>query len=73
MDGYSLLPLRRAAKIGDIFVTVSGDTSVIRKEHFLVMKEGDIVEQGEGAQVFDNPQTEYTKTLMAAAFDLASA
>lgn len=40
MDGYSVMPLRDAAKIGDIFVTVSGDTSVIRKEHFQRMKDG---------------------------------
>ena len=40
MDGYRVLPLREAARIGDIFVTVSGDISVIRKEHFLLMKDG---------------------------------
>ena len=43
MDGYQVLPLREAAKRGDIFVTVSGDTSVIRKEHFLLMKDGVIL------------------------------
>jgi adenosylhomocysteinase len=43
MDGYVVLPLRQAVKIGDIFVTVSGDTSVIRKEHFLLMKDGAIL------------------------------
>ncbi|MCQ9207829.1 MAG: adenosylhomocysteinase [Omnitrophica bacterium] len=43
MDGYNVLPLRQAAKTGDIFVTVSGDTSVIRKEHFLLMKDGAIL------------------------------
>jgi adenosylhomocysteinase len=40
MDGYRVLPLRKAASYGDIFVTVSGDTSVIRKEHFVLMKDG---------------------------------
>ncbi len=40
MDGYRVLTLRQAAKSGDIFVTVSGDTRVIRKEHFLLMKDG---------------------------------
>ncbi len=43
MDGYKVMPLKEAAKIGDIFVTVSGDVSVIRKEHFLLMKDGAIV------------------------------
>jgi adenosylhomocysteinase len=43
MDGYRVLPLREAAKCGDIFVTVSGDKSVIRKEHFLLMKDGAIL------------------------------
>ena len=38
----------------------------------MVMKEGDVVEVGEGAQVFDAPQTEYTRTLLAAAFDMKS-
>jgi len=43
MDGYKVLPLREAARIGNIFVTVSGDTAVIRKEHFLLMKDGAIL------------------------------
>jgi adenosylhomocysteinase len=43
MDGYEVLPLAHAAKIGDIFVTVTGDTSVIRKEHFALMKDSAIV------------------------------
>lgn len=43
MDGYRVMPLKEAAKIGDIFVTVSGDVSVIRKEHFSLMKDGAIV------------------------------
>jgi len=43
MDGYRVLPLREAAKCGDIFVTVTGDINVIRKEHFLVMKDKVIV------------------------------
>ncbi|MBN2097623.1 MAG: adenosylhomocysteinase [Candidatus Omnitrophica bacterium] len=40
MDGYRVLPLAQAVRCGDIFVTVTGDTSVIRKEHFLLMKNG---------------------------------
>jgi adenosylhomocysteinase len=43
MDGYLVMPMREAAKIGDFFVTVTGNTSVIRKEHFEVMKDGAIV------------------------------
>jgi adenosylhomocysteinase len=40
MDGYGVMPLREAARIGDIFVTVTGDTSVLRTDHFDVMKDG---------------------------------
>src|SRR3989338_10107249 len=36
MDGFIVMPLPKAARIGDIFVTTTGDISVIRKEHFLV-------------------------------------
>jgi adenosylhomocysteinase len=43
MDGYEVMPIKEAAKIGDIFVTTTGDTSVIRREHFMVMKDGTIV------------------------------
>ncbi len=43
MDGYQVMPLKRAAKEGDLFVTVSGDTSVIREEHFKLMKDGAIL------------------------------
>ena len=43
MDGYSVMPLKEAARIGDLFVTLTGDINVIRKEHFLVMKDGAIV------------------------------
>ncbi len=43
MDGYRVMPIKDAAKIGDIFVTVTGDLNVIRKEHFAVMKSGAIV------------------------------
>jgi adenosylhomocysteinase len=43
MDGYEVMPIKEASKIGDLFVTVSGDTSVIRREHFLLMKDGAIV------------------------------
>jgi len=43
MDGYEVMSIREAAKIGDIFVTTTGDTGVIRKEHFIIMKDGAIV------------------------------
>lgn len=43
MDGYEVMPIKEAAKIADVFVTTTGDTSVIRKEHFSVMKNGAIV------------------------------
>ncbi|MFQ5680698.1 MAG: adenosylhomocysteinase [Candidatus Omnitrophota bacterium] len=43
MDGYQVMPIAQAARIGDIFVTLTGDVSVIRTEHFLKMKQGAIV------------------------------
>ncbi len=43
MDGYRVMPIKDAAKIGDVFVTVTGDINVIREEHFKVMKNGAIV------------------------------
>ena len=43
MDGYRILPMAEAATIGDFFVTLTGDTKVIRKEHFSLMKDGAIV------------------------------
>ncbi len=43
MDGYEVMPIKDAARIGDIFVTVTGDINVIRPEHFKLMKNGAIV------------------------------
>lgn len=43
MDGFEVMAMKDAARKGDIFVTVTGNLNVIRKEHFLVMKEGAIV------------------------------
>lgn len=43
MDGYIVMKMEDAAKIGDIFVTVTGDKHVLRKEHFLSMKDGAII------------------------------
>jgi adenosylhomocysteinase len=43
MDGFTVMSLNEAAAVGDIFVTVTGDTSVIRKEHMIKMKDGAIL------------------------------
>jgi len=43
MDGYEVMSMEKAAPIGDIFVTTTGDINVIRKEHFKKMKDGAIV------------------------------
>jgi adenosylhomocysteinase len=43
MDGFQVMPLKDAAKIGDVFVTTTGDKSVIIRDHFLRMKDGAIV------------------------------
>ena len=43
MDGFDVMPIAKAAPIGDIFVTLTGDIHVIRKEHFAKMKDGAIV------------------------------
>ena len=43
MDGYQVMPIKQAAKIGDVFVTVTGDISVIRVEDMLLMKNGALI------------------------------
>ncbi len=43
MDGYSVMPVKEAAKVGDIFCTLTGDVNVISKTHFKIMKDGAIV------------------------------
>ncbi len=40
MEGYRVMPLRDAARMGDVFITVTGDTGVIRGEHMELMKDG---------------------------------
>lgn len=40
MDGFRVMPMEEAAKIGDLFVTLTGCADVIRDEHFRVMKDG---------------------------------
>jgi adenosylhomocysteinase len=43
MDGFRVLPMKEAVKVGDIFVTVTGNRHVIDREHFEAMKDGAIV------------------------------
>ena len=43
MDGFEVMPMEEAAEKGDFFCTVTGDIAVIRKEHFMRMKDGAIV------------------------------
>lgn len=43
MDGYQVMPMKQAARIGDIFVTLTGDINVIDQMHFEVMKDGAII------------------------------
>ena len=43
MDGYEVMPMRDAAKIGDMFVTVTGCSGIITTEHFETMKDGAIL------------------------------
>ena len=43
MEGFRVMPIRDAARVGDVFVTVTGDTSVIRREHMELMKDGAIL------------------------------
>ena len=43
MDGFAVMPLADAAPIGDVFITVTGNAAIIRREHFLKMKDGAMV------------------------------
>ncbi|MCX5701084.1 MAG: adenosylhomocysteinase [Candidatus Omnitrophica bacterium] len=43
MDGFGVMTIKEVSRIGDIFVTVTGDINVIRKEHFQAMKNGAII------------------------------
>jgi len=43
MDGFQVMPIAKAAPLGDFFCTLTGDINVIRKEHFLTMKDGSII------------------------------
>jgi adenosylhomocysteinase len=39
MDGYRVMPMHKAAPLGDLFVTLTGDINVVREEHFAQMKD----------------------------------
>ena len=58
-------------KFGLAYLFISHDLKVVRalSHKVMVMKQGDVVEAGDAADIFDAPQSEYTKALMAAAFD----
>jgi adenosylhomocysteinase len=43
MDGYRVMPMKEAAQIGDLFITVTGDISAIRREHFELMQDGALI------------------------------
>jgi adenosylhomocysteinase len=43
MDGFTVMPIREAAKVGDLFITLTGDLKVIGGEHIAVMKDGAIL------------------------------
>ena len=43
MDGFRVMPMKKAASIGDIFITLTGDINVIAKQHFQAMKDGAVV------------------------------
>jgi microcin C transport system ATP-binding protein len=57
------------------YMFISHDLRVVRalSNYVIVMKDGKVVEQGEAREVFNNPKTDYTKALMAAAFELETA
>ncbi len=59
-------------KRGLSYMFISHDLKVVKAlaNEVIVMRSGKVVEQGSAAQIFDDPQTEYTKALMAAAFDI---
>jgi adenosylhomocysteinase len=46
MDGYEVLPMQAAAKVGDVFATTTGDRDVVTTEHFNLMKDGAIPNSG---------------------------
>ena len=61
-------------KHGLAYIFISHDLRVVRalSHKVMVMRDGDVVEQGDSAAIFDAPQTAYTRALMAAAFGTSS-
>jgi microcin C transport system ATP-binding protein len=62
-------------KYGLAYLFISHDLKVVRalSHKVMVMKNGDVVEQGDAQAVFDAPQSDYTRALMKAAFEAAAA
>jgi microcin C transport system ATP-binding protein len=63
---------RLQEKYGLAYIFISHDLRVVRAlaHQVIVMQNGDVVEAGSREAIFDAPRTDYTRTLMAAAFDL---
>jgi microcin C transport system ATP-binding protein len=61
-------------KYGLAYLFISHDLKVVRalSHKVIVMKRGDVVEQGDAKQIFENPRSDYTRELMAAAFEVKS-
>ena len=57
------------------YLFISHDLKVVRalSNHVVVMRGGKVVEEGPSRQIFENPQSDYTRALIAAAFDMATA
>jgi microcin C transport system ATP-binding protein len=66
---------RLQAKYGLAYVFISHDLRVVRAlaHSVVVMQNGDVVEAGDSRAIFERPETDYTRTLLAAAFDLEPA
>jgi microcin C transport system ATP-binding protein len=63
---------RLQSKYGLAYMYISHDLRVVRalSHKVIVMQNGDVVEAGDSHTIFEAPQTDYTRTLLAAAFDL---